>query len=87
MPATAPTPARYWSATRDDYGRPNRILRDARMHELAVLVTLPRSYFEKYGHRYLVTDRRNIAYAERRETRYFAKRGEAIAYAEATYTA
>lgn len=83
-PATT-APAGIWSRTSGGYGRPARMLRTAAMREVAILVTLPKGYFEEYGARYMVTDRRpGAAYSDPDVTTtwYFATRACAVAQAE-----
>lgn len=80
--------ARRWTRAHGGYGRPAKALHNAAFRTVAIMVTLPKVYFEEYGHRYLVTDlRMDRPMAERLETAYFAKRADAVRYAEETFPA
>jgi hypothetical protein len=86
--STSPGPSSSWIKTSGGYGRPAKMLMDTSFRQVAVLVTLPKAYAEQYnGLRYMVTDRRPVAFAERLPTREFVKRADAVRYAEDTYLA
>ncbi len=83
--ATAP---RTWTPARGGYGRSAKALHNAAFRTVAIMVTLPKCYFDEYGKRYMVTDlRAGIAQSDRLESAEFAKRADAVAYAEATFPA
>ena len=84
MNTTAIRTELLWTKVYDKYSRPKVQLDRVHISEngtwtqrdrsLAIVLTLPKAYFETYGHRYLV----NI----NNELTHFVKRAEAIRFAE-----